>query len=64
MQYIVDKFNFEVSNINEYIEFLEVINDKNHPDYANVALWASKQNYKEGFDIESVNILMKEINNI
>lgn len=54
----------DIGGIEEYIEFLEVINDKNHPDYANVALWASKQNYKEGFDIESVNILMKEINNI
>lgn len=54
----------DIGGIEEYIEFLEVINDKNHPDYENVALWASKQNYKEVFDIESVNILMKEINNI
>ncbi|WP_195430332.1 plasmid pRiA4b ORF-3 family protein [Clostridium sp. D46t1_190503_E9] len=54
----------DIGGIEEYMEFLEVINDKNHPDYENVALWASKQNYKEGFDIESVNILMKEIKNI
>ena len=54
----------DIGGVEEYMEFLEVINDKNHPDYENVALWASKQNYKEVFDIESVNILMKEMNNI
>lgn len=52
----------DIGGMEEYIEFLEVINDKNHPDYKNVALWASQQNYKEIFDIESANILMKEMN--
>ncbi|MDU7240350.1 plasmid pRiA4b ORF-3 family protein [Clostridium sp.] len=54
----------DIGGIEEYIEFLEVINDKNHPDYENVALWASKENYKEFFDIENANMLMKEVNNI
>lgn len=52
----------DIGGMEEYIEFLEVINDKNHPDYKNVALWARQQNYKEIFDIESTNILMKEMN--
>lgn len=53
----------DIGGIEEYIEFLEIINDKTHPGYDNLILWLNQQNYKEVFDIESANMLMKEMNN-
>lgn len=37
-----------------YDEFLEIISDKNNPEYENMMAWGENQGYKE-FDIEEVN---------
>jgi len=37
-----------------YDEFLEIISDKNNPEYENMMAWVENQGYKE-FDIEEVN---------
>lgn len=37
-----------------YEEFLEIINDVNHPEYADMSSWGKSQGYKE-FNIDNVN---------
>lgn len=47
----------DVGGILEYEEFLDVINDKKHPEYKKLKEWANNY-YKDTFDINEVNILM------
>ena len=43
-----------------YEEFLEVIANRNHPEYEDTVKWGKGQDYKE-FDIETVNRLLKKL---
>lgn len=51
----------DVGGIMEYEVFLEIIKDKNHPDYEQTKKWADEQHYVDTFDIEKANIHMEEI---
>lgn len=48
----------DVGGILEYEEFLDVINDKKHPEYKKLKEWASNNYYKETFDINDINDLI------
>ena len=43
-----------------YEQFLEIINDKNHPEHEEIMEWGEMQGY-EDFDIEKVNRMMKNM---
>lgn len=51
----------DVGGIPGYAEFLEVIKDKNNPEYERLKEWADSQYYKETFDIERTNMFMADI---
>ncbi len=51
----------DVGGIPGYKEFLEVIKDKNNPEYDRLKEWADSQYYKEIFDIERTNMFMADI---
>ena len=65
MQYIVDKFNFEVSNINEYIEFLEnyVINIL-YPKVSNIEDAVKNLDELKSKNNNNIEKVTKEINEI
>lgn len=48
----------DVGGIAEYEDFLEIMKDKNHPEYEKQKEWAESQYYKDTFDIEHINKLM------
>jgi hypothetical protein len=45
----------DVGGISGYMEFLEIINDKRHPEYEETREWACNQYYNDDFDIEKTN---------
>lgn len=51
----------DVGGILEYMEFLAIMNDKNHPEYDETKKWAEYQNYKDTFDIKKINSHMVEL---
>lgn len=65
MQYIVEKFNFEVSNINEYIEFLEnyVMNILN-PKVSNIEDSVKNLDELKSKNNNNIEKVTKEINKI
>ena len=48
----------DVGGILGYMEFLDVMNDKNNPEYENLKEWAESQGYEDDFDIVYVNAIM------
>lgn len=48
----------DVGGILGYMEFLDVMNDKNNPEYENLKEWAESQEYEDDFDIVYVNDIM------
>ena len=51
----------DVGGVHGYEMFLEVINNKNHPDYEHLRTWAEEQYYNWNFDIEKINFFMADI---
>lgn len=51
----------DVGGISGYEQFLEVMNDKNHPKYDGLKAWAENQHYQYNFDIEKTNRYMADI---
>lgn len=48
----------EIGGINEYSEFLEIINNNEHPRYEEMKKWADMKHYKSVFNIEEANRVM------
>lgn len=48
----------DVGGILGYMEFLDVMNDENNPEYENLKEWAESQGYEDDFDIVYVNAIM------
>lgn len=46
----------DVGGVLGYMDFLEIINDKNHPEYEATKKWADSQNYKGVLNIKKINI--------
>lgn len=49
----------DVGGVCGYKEFLKEIKDENHPEHESSKNWGESQNYKENFDIYSVNFGME-----
>lgn len=50
----------DVGGICGYENFLEIIKDKNHPEYETLKEWSDDQSYKYSFDVKRANALMSQ----